>query len=83
MTLLCAGLAGLACVAGVFLIMPLAMTTLEQYEQVIRINQFGVFLGLKAVLDDAAVGPDRDEQPVRTFRTFTDDLQRLANWQRH
>ena len=28
----------------------------------------------------AAVGPDRDEQPVRTFRTFTDDLQRLADW---
>ena len=28
----------------------------------------------------AAVGPDRDERPVRTFRTFTDDLDRLADW---
>ena len=28
----------------------------------------------------AAVGPDRDKEPVRTFRTFTDDLQRLADW---
>jgi transposase len=28
----------------------------------------------------AAVGPDRDEQPVRTLRTFTEDLQRLADW---
>ena len=28
----------------------------------------------------AAVGPDRDEQSVRTFRTFTEDLQRLADW---
>lgn len=28
----------------------------------------------------AAVGPDRDQEPVRTFRTFTDDLHRLADW---
>jgi transposase len=28
----------------------------------------------------AAVGPDRDQEPVRTFRTFTDDLRRLADW---
>ncbi len=28
----------------------------------------------------AAVGPDRDADPVRTFRTFTDDLHRLADW---
>jgi transposase len=27
-----------------------------------------------------AVGPDCDEQPVRTFRTLTDDLERLADW---
>jgi transposase len=24
--------------------------------------------------------PDSDEQPVRTFRPFTDDLARLADW---
>src|SRR3954453_7471477 len=28
----------------------------------------------------AAVGPDRDSEPVRTFGTFTDDLHRLADW---
>jgi hypothetical protein len=28
----------------------------------------------------AAVGPDRDMEPVRTFQTFTDDLHRLADW---
>jgi len=33
-----------------------------------------------AALHVAAVGPDRDKEPVRTFRTFTDDLHRLADW---
>jgi hypothetical protein len=33
-----------------------------------------------ATMHVAAVGPDRDEQPVRTFGTFTDDLERLADW---
>jgi transposase-like protein len=28
----------------------------------------------------AAVGPDRDPEPVRTFNTFTNDLHRLADW---
>jgi transposase len=27
-----------------------------------------------------AVGPDRDEQPVRTFGCFTADLQKVAEW---
>src|SRR5580692_8025306 len=27
-----------------------------------------------------AVPPDRDPSPVQTFRTFTGDLQRLADW---
>jgi len=27
-----------------------------------------------------AVPPERDPQPVREFRTFTTDLQRLADW---
>jgi 3alpha(or 20beta)-hydroxysteroid dehydrogenase len=35
--------------AGVFLVLPMAMTTLEAYERVIRINQIGTFLGMKAV----------------------------------
>ena len=27
-----------------------------------------------------AVGPDRDPQPVRVFRCFTEDLRRMAEW---
>ncbi|KLU24028.1 transposase [Caballeronia mineralivorans PML1(12)] len=27
-----------------------------------------------------AVPPDRDDQPVREFRSFTEDLERLADW---
>jgi transposase len=27
-----------------------------------------------------AVGPERDSEPVRTFRSFTPDLHRLAEW---
>lgn len=37
-------------------------------------------IDIGATMHVAAVGPDRDEQPVRTFRSFTDDLQRLAGW---
>ncbi len=37
-------------------------------------------IDIGATMHVAAVGPDRDEQPVRTFRTFTDDLERLADW---
>jgi hypothetical protein len=33
-----------------------------------------------AALHVAAVGADRDKEPVRTFRNFTDDLHRLADW---
>src|SRR5687767_12657882 len=31
--------------AGVFTVLPIAMTTLEEYERVVRINQTGTFLG--------------------------------------
>ena len=33
-----------------------------------------------ATLHVAAVGPDRDPEPVRSFGTFTADLHRLADW---
>ena len=33
-----------------------------------------------ATLHVAAVGPDRDPEPVRSFGTFTDDLHRMADW---
>jgi transposase len=37
-------------------------------------------IDIGATMHVAAVGPARDEQPVRTFRTFTEDLQRMADW---
>ncbi len=37
-------------------------------------------IDIGATIHVAAVGPDRDMEPVRTFRTFTDDLHRLADW---
>lgn len=33
-----------------------------------------------ATMHMAAVGPDRDPEPVRAFGTFTGDLHRLADW---
>ena len=35
--------------AGVFIVRPIGMTTLEDFERVVKINQTGVFLGIKAV----------------------------------
>ena len=37
-------------------------------------------IDIGATMHVAAVGPDRDMEPVRTFQTFTDDLHRLADW---
>jgi transposase len=37
-------------------------------------------IDIGATLHVAAVGPDRDPEPVRSFSTFTGDLHRLADW---
>lgn len=37
-------------------------------------------IDIGATMHVAAVGPDRDPEPVRSFGTFTGDLQRLADW---
>ena len=37
-------------------------------------------IDIGATLHVAAVGPDRDPEPVRSFGTFTGDLRRLADW---
>ena len=37
-------------------------------------------IDIGAKMHVAAVGPDRDPEPVRTFGTFTGDLHRLADW---
>jgi transposase len=45
-----------------------------------RIHPAAAAIDIGATIHVAAVGPDRDKEPVRTFRTFTDDLHRLADW---
>ena len=37
-------------------------------------------IDIGATMHVAAVGPDRDTDPVRTFQTFTEDLHCLADW---
>src|SRR3954452_13494272 len=37
-------------------------------------------IDIGATVHMAAVGPDRDPEPVRSFGTFTGDLHRLADW---
>jgi transposase len=37
-------------------------------------------IDIGATIHVAAVGPDCDTEPVRTFQTFTGDLHRLADW---
>jgi transposase len=37
-------------------------------------------IDIGATMHVAAVGPDLDTEPVRTFQSFTDDLHRLADW---
>ena len=44
------------------------------------VNPAAAAIDIGATIHVAAVGPNRDKEPVRTFRTFTDDLYRLADW---
>jgi transposase len=44
------------------------------------INHDAAGLDVGATFHVVAVAPDRDEQPVRTFGTFSGDLHRLADW---
>ena len=44
------------------------------------VNPAAAAIDIGATIHVAAVGPDREKEPVRTFRTFTDDLHRLADW---
>ena len=46
----------------------------------VRIHPAAAAIDIGATIHVAAVSPDRDQEPVRTFRTFTDDLHRLADW---
>jgi transposase len=45
-----------------------------------RVHPRAAAIDIGAKIHVAAVGPDRDQEPVRTFNTFTADLHRLADW---
>ena len=44
------------------------------------VHSVAAAIDIGATIHVAAVGPDRDKEPVQTFRTFTDNLHRLADW---
>ncbi len=49
-------------------------------EQLSTINPDAAGIDVGATFHVVAVPADRDERPVRTFRTFSGDLQQLADW---
>ena len=49
-------------------------------EDLSPIHPAAAAIDIGATMHVAAVGPDRDQGPVRTFQTFTEDLHRLADW---
>src|SRR6266571_9431170 len=44
-------------------------------------NAAGIDIGAREIF--VAVPPDRDEHPVRVFSTFTEDLEKMAQWLVH
>jgi transposase len=44
----------------------------------LNLNAAGVDIGAREIY--VAVPSDRDQEPVRAFETFTEDLHRLADW---
>src|SRR6202165_4496569 len=45
---------------------------------VLESNAGGIDIGAREIF--VAVPPDRDQDPVRVFETFTEDLERMAEW---
>lgn len=45
-----------------------------------RINRHAAGIDCGSETHFVAVPPERDEEPVRSFKTFTSDLRRLADW---
>jgi transposase len=52
----------------------------RQSRELPRVHPAAAAIDIGATMHVAAVGPDRDQEPVRTFWTFTEDLHRLADW---
>jgi len=49
-------------------------------QELSSVHPHAAAIDIGATMHVTAVGPDCDEQPVRTFQTLTDDLHRLADW---
>lgn len=49
-----------------------------QDRPVLQLNAAGIDVGAREMF--VAVPPGRDENPVRVFATFTEDLERLTDW---
>ncbi len=45
---------------------------------ILEANAAGIDIGAREIF--VAVPPDRDEHPVRVFSTFTEDLEKMAQW---
>ena len=60
--------------------MPNKRTRGGSSRQFSRINPNAAGLDVGSTFHVVAVPADRDEKPVRTFRTFSGDLYRLADW---
>jgi transposase len=45
-----------------------------------KVHPAAAAIDIDATIHVAAVGPDRAKDPVRTFQTFTADLNRMADW---
>src|ERR1035441_8635433 len=45
---------------------------------ILETNAAGIDIGAREIF--VAVPPDRDEHPVRVFSTFTEDLEKMAQW---
>src|SRR6202166_917077 len=45
---------------------------------ILEVNAAGIDIGAREIF--VAVPPDRDEDPVRVFSTFTEDLEKMSQW---
>jgi len=61
--------------------MPGKTTRGKSSGQLSTINPNAAGIDIGSTFHVVAVPNDRDDQPVRTFRTFSSDLHLLADWQ--
>jgi transposase len=50
----------------------------QQARPIVEPNAAGIDVGAREMY--VAIPPDRDSEPVRVFKTFTPDLECLADW---